>query len=280
MGPHPIMSASEIKSAIKEQNQAFQDANSLRATTLNEGIAAEIVAQKEKLASTELLLSEEIGKGGEASAEKIQQLQTELNSATSFLEKHANDRAALSSEIAEIERFNGLDAIEKLKEKFALEQTEANIAHANSIATLKNKLKEENKARQKAIKKARKIFKTQFKLIRKDARSLVKDIAKEFGGLPDEILKQLSELKSKFSKTGTPLSVPGFAKGVNNFGGGLAVVGEEGPELVSLPRGSSVSSNRDSQSILNQNKDITVNIFEAEGRSNWQDQLEVRLRSI
>lgn len=34
--------------------------------------------------------------------------------------------------------------------------------------------------------------------------------------------------------------VPGFAGGVDNFGGGLAVVGERGPELVSLPSGSSV----------------------------------------
>jgi phage-related protein len=34
--------------------------------------------------------------------------------------------------------------------------------------------------------------------------------------------------------------VPKFAKGVQNFGGGLAMVGEEGPELVTLPRGASV----------------------------------------
>jgi phage-related tail protein len=31
-----------------------------------------------------------------------------------------------------------------------------------------------------------------------------------------------------------------FAKGVTNFQGGLAIVGEEGPELVQLPQGSSV----------------------------------------
>lgn len=39
------------------------------------------------------------------------------------------------------------------------------------------------------------------------------------------------------------ISLPHFAQGVQNFGGGLAVVGEEGPELVSLPRGSSVYPN-------------------------------------
>lgn len=34
--------------------------------------------------------------------------------------------------------------------------------------------------------------------------------------------------------------VPGFAGGVENFGGGLAMVGERGPEVVNLPRGSDV----------------------------------------
>jgi hypothetical protein len=34
--------------------------------------------------------------------------------------------------------------------------------------------------------------------------------------------------------------VPGFAGGVTDFGGGMALVGERGPELVSLPRGSDV----------------------------------------
>lgn len=35
-------------------------------------------------------------------------------------------------------------------------------------------------------------------------------------------------------------NVPGFASGVTNFGGGLAVVGEYGPELVHLPQGTNV----------------------------------------
>lgn len=38
-------------------------------------------------------------------------------------------------------------------------------------------------------------------------------------------------------------TIPGFAKGVRNFRGGLAVVGERGPELVNLPGGSDVIPN-------------------------------------
>lgn len=39
------------------------------------------------------------------------------------------------------------------------------------------------------------------------------------------------------------IKVPGFASGVQNFSGGLAVVGERGPELVRLPRGADVIPN-------------------------------------
>lgn len=44
--------------------------------------------------------------------------------------------------------------------------------------------------------------------------------------------------------------LPGFASGVRNFGGGMAVVGERGPELVNLPRGADVFSNVESKNIV------------------------------
>jgi hypothetical protein len=47
-----------------------------------------------------------------------------------------------------------------------------------------------------------------------------------------------SFVKSKLSDT-----VPAFADGVQNFGGGMALVGERGPELVNLPTGSDVIPN-------------------------------------
>lgn len=43
---------------------------------------------------------------------------------------------------------------------------------------------------------------------------------------------------------------PGFAKGVRGFGGGMAVVGEQGWELVGLPRGSNVYSHQESKAML------------------------------
>lgn len=46
-------------------------------------------------------------------------------------------------------------------------------------------------------------------------------------------------LKNSFGRQ----KVPAFADGVINFGGGMALVGERGPELVNLPRGSDVIPN-------------------------------------
>lgn len=52
-------------------------------------------------------------------------------------------------------------------------------------------------------------------------------------------------------------SVPGFAEGVQNFSGGMALVGERGPELVRLPRGADVYPNRESQQMLGGNTTTT-----------------------
>ena len=54
------------------------------------------------------------------------------------------------------------------------------------------------------------------------------------------------------------LGIPGFAGGVENFEGGLAIVGEKGPELVRLPKGSDVYTNDETKSFLSTAKTPTV----------------------
>lgn len=54
--------------------------------------------------------------------------------------------------------------------------------------------------------------------------------------------------------------IPGFAKGVRNFSGGLAIVGEEGPELVRLPQGSDVYTNRESAAMANTTNNRSTSI--------------------
>ncbi len=97
------------------------------------------------------------------------------------------------------------------------------------------------------------------------------DLAKAFGnGLIGFIEKAvnraigaLNGLIEEFNEAGAfgldlnPFTIPPIetvgikrlAQGTRNFRGGLAVVGEQGPELVGLPRGSAVFSNRESQQL-------------------------------
>lgn len=58
--------------------------------------------------------------------------------------------------------------------------------------------------------------------------------------------KQLASMALQalvFKPLGAALGIPGFAEGTNSAPGGLALVGERGPELVNLPRGSQVIPN-------------------------------------
>ena len=83
------------------------------------------------------------------------------------------------------------------------------------------------------------------------------------------------------------IDIPGFATGVQNFGGGLAVVGEKGPELVNLPAGSDVIPNSalgglnagTTQNIDN-SKTFNITVNEAEVQSNWMSQLNVQLKTL
>lgn len=58
--------------------------------------------------------------------------------------------------------------------------------------------------------------------------------------------------------------IPMLAKGTDYFQGGLAIVGEEGPELVSMPRGAKVTPNSETMNILG-NKEMQFN-FIMDGR--------------
>ncbi len=52
--------------------------------------------------------------------------------------------------------------------------------------------------------------------------------------------------------------VPGNANGTNNWGGGLSIVGERGPELVNLPRGSQVKTNSELNAIMRERTQRSV----------------------
>lgn len=54
------------------------------------------------------------------------------------------------------------------------------------------------------------------------------------------------------------INIPKLAKGTTNFAGGLALVGEKGPELVNLPRGAGVTNARDTAAMLAGGRNVSI----------------------
>lgn len=73
-------------------------------------------------------------------------------------------------------------------------------------------------------------------------------------GLP----KEIGFSKKLFGKTvSAHITIPGFARGVTGFGGGAALVGEAGPEIVTMGRGSNVITNENLIAFMKQVSRLT-----------------------
>jgi hypothetical protein len=76
-----------------------------------------------------------------------------------------------------------------------------------------------------------------------DAWNFISGIFGSISGAVSSVMGAIGGISSAASSVGGVLGalhIPGFASGVTNFSGGLAMVGEDGPELVNLPSGSDV----------------------------------------
>jgi tape measure domain-containing protein len=64
------------------------------------------------------------------------------------------------------------------------------------------------------------------------------------------------------------VSIPRFENGVRDFSGGLALVGEAGPELVNLPSGSDVFTNKESRAMTtHNNRNVSIGTVIVQGES-------------
>lgn len=85
--------------------------------------------------------------------------------------------------------------------------------------------------------------------VRKDLDN-EKASAQNLGGAIDNLASKNSKLTGILNKSSGSGSLPQFASGVQNFGGGAAIVGEQGPELVYLPPGSDVIPSDQTRAML------------------------------
>lgn len=81
------------------------------------------------------------------------------------------------------------------------------------------------------------------------------------------MVDQLRELLAKLKITLPSGTIPGFASGTSYAPGGMALVGERGPELVNLPRGSRVHTANQTRGMMGANQTISIVINAAPGMS-------------
>ena len=70
---------------------------------------------------------------------------------------------------------------------------------------------------------------------------------------------------------------PNFAKGVRNFSGGTALVGEEGPELVNVPRGAVVFTNDETRGMMG---GVTIQNMNIAKDVDWQIGANILARKL
>lgn len=103
---------------------------------------------------------------------------------------------------------------------------------------------------------------------------IANSISSAFDGVTDKIksivnqaIRYVNRLISAYNEVASTLGLDGLdriselASGTNNFAGGLALVGERGPELVALPRGTQVTPAGKTREILNNSRTVTFNQY-------------------
>jgi len=101
-------------------------------------------------------------------------------------------------------------------------------------------------------------------------QGLIDGIKSMVGNVGNAVKDIGNSISSGFTQAMRDAKVPGFASGVTNFSGGWAVVGEQGPELVNLPKGSDVIPNGKTTDILSSQGGGQTNNFYISGAGNPQ----------
>jgi len=97
-------------------------------------------------------------------------------------------------------------------------------------------------------------------------QELIRGIQNKAGGIGGAVKSAIGGMLPE----GVRKLIPGFADGVRNFSGGLAVVGERGPELVNLPKGADVFTNEESRKMTAGGGGITIETMNIKSGVDWE----------
>jgi hypothetical protein len=228
---HEITTMSEAIFINEGALQKLRDASAAAAVEIDKLSAAEHARNAQNFTN----VANEIG-----NAAKLRQLEEDLAAAQTKRNKdYLAAIDAKNAKAAEVEA-----AARRMGEAGVKAEEQAGAATAETNEAL---------AKQKAlvdeIAKANRAMGGSFQITRENAGASAAGLGAD-SGLVEQLLKkgysfQQALLYSKHPEYPPPENigprVPGFYAGVQNFGGGMALVGERGPELVNLPKGSSIT---------------------------------------
>jgi tape measure domain-containing protein len=172
---------------------------------------------------------------------------------TSETAKYNAAKKALDNEDIRIDSFKETYQA-KLDTQLKMKQDSEN----DKFKAVQKRIKDEQDAEDKAILAQKKKIEDDAKLrisaaaaeaaAKVDMDKLYRESSYLGQGVP--VLDFMAKGMEKFHGAMHNLGVPGYADGVTNAKGGVALVGERGPELVNLPKGSDVIPNKQTQQMM------------------------------
>lgn len=223
-----------IKKQRNEENQSYADSNDERKANLAQSIAEEIVALDDKQAELAQSIADEQALGADADAEKLAELQASLDETNAIIAAHAEDRKTYSNEIAELERYNAMDAVEQVKYQYEQEQLLADQAHTEKLETLKKSLQDEEDSTNATLDRIKERREKVMKGIREDFKETTDKIKTYLGEISEstagvDLFNTITKLGTRLTKLiGNNLS----DFGVQKFAEGGIVQGSGGIDSV------------------------------------------------
>ena len=286
----------DLKAQILEETAAYRERTVSIQEELDKDLAASQTATQEKLSDLQTQIEEEniaydeqkaklIADNEELTQKQLEEHQKQIVNYEASLKEEKDILDAHSSDVASIKDQQREDDISRLKRQYAEESlvaeeehqkrlkeittsatTEGNTAGDNYNNALNKKVADNQNNLQQTVQDT--ISNATLTPAVKAGESAGREFGFSFKKWIDNNLPSLfgsgwlsDVLRFIFPTfSGTGGFFPKFAQGVDNFRGGMAIVGENGPELVNLPSGSDVISSDKTSSLLSNSRPINVNI--------------------
>ncbi len=278
----------EIKNQIDEETKKAIDAHAYRIEDLQEKLSEATASNKKEKEGRELSYEEETTKLLREHQQRVSNFQSSLDEELSILDRHQDSVDMVKDQAR-------LDDIARLKRQFSEQAKEEEINHRQRMNDIRNRGSEAgvsygqffNDGLRGIIPEVQNTSRNIADTLKRTAQATSNSDGRTLGqlfmdGIKFSIESNKYSLKNQIedalkfsispvwgitSAIGNLLGTkgyPAFADGVTNFGGGLALVGERGPEIVNLPKGSDVIPN---EKIGEIGGNIVINIDQVNDKS-------------